>query len=310
MERDPEAALPWLRRSINQGNDFAMIYLSQCHIEGEGVDEDPDAAFRLAERAAGRESSRALMHLAAVHAAGKGTEPDLARAIELLRGIEDNPWADNNLAWLLATAPDPEMHNGAEAVRIIRKALEQLVSEDIWIATDTLAAALARTGDFAAAVEAQQSALEQFGEWLSEKEREDLTDDDWSGKVRERAGEARERMEQRLAIYQSGRPVIVDPDSDEIQADELREQPAEEAPDSPEPVEENREPGMQDSDEAKDEAQAEPETRPRAVPRPRSRPGDADDEDGTPSKLRNFPRDPVPFEDEPRQTRPRDRILI
>ena len=311
VDKDPAAAMPWLRRSINQGNPNAMIFMSRCYIEGEGVEADPDAAFELATRAIETGSSRALMQLAHLHAAGHGTEPDLNRAMELLEQAEDNPWAQNNLAWLLATGPDPELHDGAKAVRIIRQALEELTSEDIWVATDTLAAALARAGDFAAAIETQESAIQQFEQWCADNIEEETGDDDeWTIDRRERVQEAAGRLQQRLAFYQSGKAVRQDPATEEIEADEVREQPADEAPAPEERPEERPEESPDDEAEMVEPVE---EAEPPPLRRPsRPRRDHEADEDGIPSKLRNFPRDPVPLEEDHRDSEDRQppRILI
>jgi Flp pilus assembly protein TadD len=56
-----------------------------------------------------------------------------------------------NLAWILATDPDPAVRNPARAVELARKA-SKLVGPDNPVYLDTLAAALAAAGDFPQAV--------------------------------------------------------------------------------------------------------------------------------------------------------------
>ena len=65
----------------------------------------------------------------------------------------------NELAWLLATCPIPDIQNGNEAINFARKAvsIERSASH-----LDTLAAALARAGDFVQAVQIQTEAIEQL----------------------------------------------------------------------------------------------------------------------------------------------------
>jgi tetratricopeptide (TPR) repeat protein len=61
------------------------------------------------------------------------------------------------MAWLLATCPDDAHRDGARAVSLARRALEQNGGSS---ARDALAAALAETGDFPGAVEQAQQAVD------------------------------------------------------------------------------------------------------------------------------------------------------
>ncbi len=77
---------------------------------------------------------------------------------DAIRANPDDGNAHNKLAWILATCPDPSVRNGKRAVTIARQIYdwsEREVPEFI----DTLAAALAETGDFQAAVETQREAI-------------------------------------------------------------------------------------------------------------------------------------------------------
>jgi len=62
-----------------------------------------------------------------------------------------NPWLAANLAWLLATCPDPKIRNGPEAVTLARQACQTTGSSHSGM-LDVLAAALAETGQFDQAV--------------------------------------------------------------------------------------------------------------------------------------------------------------
>ncbi len=64
----------------------------------------------------------------------------------------------NNVAWILATAPDASLRNGKKALEMAFAARQLHGRDEAWLA-DTLAAAFAETGDFAAAVKVQQWAL-------------------------------------------------------------------------------------------------------------------------------------------------------
>jgi tetratricopeptide (TPR) repeat protein len=66
--------------------------------------------------------------------------------------------AHNNLAWLLATWADPRLHEPSEAVALARKAVELEPKQGMW--WNTLGAAQYRAGDWAAAIEDLNKAIE------------------------------------------------------------------------------------------------------------------------------------------------------
>ena len=71
----------------------------------------------------------------------------------------DWPLAMNDLAWLLATAKDPKIRNGTEAVGLATQACKMTGYRDV-NCLDTLAAACAEAGNFAEAVRIGQLTLE------------------------------------------------------------------------------------------------------------------------------------------------------
>jgi tetratricopeptide (TPR) repeat protein len=66
--------------------------------------------------------------------------------------------AENNLAWILATAADPNLRNGARAVQLAEQAVVATDGNDPFL-LHTLAAAYAETGEFEKAVGAAEDAL-------------------------------------------------------------------------------------------------------------------------------------------------------
>jgi tetratricopeptide (TPR) repeat protein len=74
-----------------------------------------------------------------------------------LRKVEDVPEALNNLAWILATNPDGEVRNGADAVKFAEKAC-QLTDYKKAVFVGTLAAAYAEANRFSEAIEAAEKA--------------------------------------------------------------------------------------------------------------------------------------------------------
>ena len=75
----------------------------------------------------------------------------LFRSHEALKALPDFPEALNNLAWLLAANPDPQVRNGHEAVNLAERACK-LTEYKQPIMIGTLAAAYAEAGRFPEAV--------------------------------------------------------------------------------------------------------------------------------------------------------------
>ena len=73
--------------------------------------------------------------------------------------VAPSPVVGNNLAWLLATVNDDELRDGDRAVEVATKAVEMTRGQVPEILS-TLAAAQAEAGDFVAAVDTTQKAIE------------------------------------------------------------------------------------------------------------------------------------------------------
>ena len=89
----------------------------------------------------------------------------------------------NSLAWILATAPEEELRKGQHALKAAQEAVDL---QDSPSHRDTLAAAYAETGKFSNAVEEQKLAIDML---------RDLG-----------AKDAIKAFEQRLSLYEQGRP--------------------------------------------------------------------------------------------------------
>jgi tetratricopeptide (TPR) repeat protein len=92
-----------------------------------------------------------------------GAKGDLASAarafLEAARYLPDDAFVLNRAGWLLATAPDDRIRDGARALTLARHAVEVTRRRDV-NSLDTLAAAHAERGEFDAAVTAEQEALD------------------------------------------------------------------------------------------------------------------------------------------------------
>ncbi len=78
---------------------------------------------------------------------------------EALRYEPDNPDALNRLAWLLAVCPEASLREGKKALELARRACVLTQNQSPFF-LDTLAAALAETGDFAEASKTQGRAID------------------------------------------------------------------------------------------------------------------------------------------------------
>jgi len=149
LGRAPEA-LPSLRAAIDiDPNDALSHYkLGQAlHVLG-----DRAAAIAAYQRAIALQPDLVMAHHnlgVALLEQGNRTAARAAFTAALAQD-PDHVGSLNNLAWLLATSPEDVLRDGAAAVRTARHAAQLTGERDPQI-LDTLAAALAEAGDFAAA---------------------------------------------------------------------------------------------------------------------------------------------------------------
>ena len=106
-------------------------------------------------------TNNAIAHAQLAFLANK--ENDVSESVREYRAaLNINPeWPDvlNNLAWILATDPDPKVRNGDEAVRLAERAC-QLVGFKTPMFIGTLAAAYAEAGNFEKAIEMGDAAYQ------------------------------------------------------------------------------------------------------------------------------------------------------
>src|SRR5436305_9938149 len=114
---------------------------------------------------------------------------DYEQGIAALKEAADRDLASgqNSLAWVYATVKDPRFQDGKKAIAYAEKAVAQ---HRVAHYLDTLAAALARDGQFKKAVETETEALS-----LLEKDT-DLSDEDRQA--------AEERLQTQIDLYQGG----------------------------------------------------------------------------------------------------------
>jgi tetratricopeptide (TPR) repeat protein len=107
------------------------------------------------------ENADAHANLGSVFLAKGRVRDAIAQYRDALRIVPGNVAAESNLAWLLATAADPSLRNGSEAVLLAERAeSESSRSENHAIVLRILAAAYAETGHFVEAKKTAEQALQ------------------------------------------------------------------------------------------------------------------------------------------------------
>ena len=108
------------------------------------------------------QNADAHANLGSVFLAKRRVRDAIAQYRDALRIAPDNVAAQSNLAWLLATAADPSLRNGSEAVLLAERAeSESFRSENHAIVLRILAAAYAETGRFIEAKKTAEQALQK-----------------------------------------------------------------------------------------------------------------------------------------------------
>ena len=156
-------------RRYNEATELGREWLAQAP-----YDEGAHSTLAVAAYEAG-DSKSAAQHLGYVMMLRPGSEQPYAKLHQLLvslvkarDGLErlreiatdapDSPRMLDEMAWLLATYPDPNSRDGMEAVRLAQRACA-LTDRRVPAFLDTLAAAYAEAGDFSRAVAAGEEAL-------------------------------------------------------------------------------------------------------------------------------------------------------
>ena len=165
-----------IRREPDNVNAYRLrVLIDEAREDWENVVADAGQVLRLDPKDADAYVSRGNARLSL---------RQFDKALADFRGaVKADPYTHNDLAWLLATAPEEKLRNGKEALAAAMKACELSEWQD-GVIIDTLAAAYAETGDFAEAVKWQKKAME-FS---------DLMEDDEEG------------AKARLALYLEGKP--------------------------------------------------------------------------------------------------------
>lgn len=155
VKKDPVRATEWFKKAAEQGNPPSQTAYASKLERGEGAAKSTAKAALWYLKAAQQDFVPAMTRLANLYYTGLGVPVDYRRAGAWYHRAarSEDPWAANNLAWFLATCPEDNLHNGETAVLLARRALKLVAEaaqndEQPYEMIDTMAAALARNGEF------------------------------------------------------------------------------------------------------------------------------------------------------------------
>jgi len=202
VEKDEKEAASWLKRAANQEFAPAQALYGWKLEMGHGITKNTREAANWYLKAAQGGLVRAMTRLAYMYYTGKGVPLDYRRAEAWYRRAarSADPMAKNDLAWFLSVCPDDNFHDGESAVGFARTSLSELKEEDYQV-IDTLAAALARAGNYGEAVQAQTKAILAFDR--EAKERKEMTPED--------IAKMEEELNSRLKIYRNQKAFSEEP---------------------------------------------------------------------------------------------------
>jgi TPR repeat protein len=126
VEKDPEQAIAWLRKSAAKGNAYAENNLGYCYDNGEGVGKNLKEAVRWYQKAADKGLAIAQRNLAYCYKTGEGVDQDWAKAREWYRKAADqgDAEAQYKLGLIYSDGQGLEKPDPQEAAALFRKAAE------------------------------------------------------------------------------------------------------------------------------------------------------------------------------------------
>lgn len=214
VKKDTAKAAEWFKKAADQGDPPSQTAYASKLERGDGIAKSASKAALWYLKAAQQDFVPAMTRLANLYYTGQGVPVDYRRAGAWYRRAarSEDPWASNNLAWFLATCPEDNLHNGESAVLLARRALK-LVAEVVqsdeqpYEMIDTMAAALARNGEFKEAELWQKRCIALLSEDkdLPEEDRKKL----------------QEEFDSRLKLYQKATPFAEPDPKGEVGAEPL-----------------------------------------------------------------------------------------
>ena len=173
VAKNEKEAVKWYTKSADRGYMSGQFCLGLCYYKGIGVEKDEKKAVKLFTQSALSGHPTAQFSLGLCYDTGTGVEKDENAAVRwYTRSAEQGGVnGQNAVAWVLATSNDPAIRNGKEAEKWAQKAIATTGSTNA-NSLDTLAAAYAEQGNFAAAVSTQERAVSMLTKQDASKSKE------------------------------------------------------------------------------------------------------------------------------------------
>lgn len=156
--QDLPLGVNWVTEAAAQGHLKAAQTLADLAFDGKIIPRDLVLAEHWYQQLAAQDDKWAQFRLGFIYAAGgKGIERNCGKAVDYFLAVGDKI-SLGNVVWILSTCPEPEYRNGDKAIEI-GKGLVAANNQDP-TNLDNLAAAYAEIGDYTAAIDTQQRAIE------------------------------------------------------------------------------------------------------------------------------------------------------
>ncbi|MCE9677636.1 sel1 repeat family protein [Shewanella sp. AS1] len=158
VETDVEQGVLWVQKSAEQGHEKAAKTLADLAFDGKLIPRNLALAEHWYRQLAIKEDKWAQFRLGFIYAAGgQGVVRNCGKAVDYFTSVGDQV-SLGNVVWILSTCPESEYRNGDLALEIGKGLVAANIQDPTSL--DNLAAAYAEVGDYTAAVDTQQRAIE------------------------------------------------------------------------------------------------------------------------------------------------------
>ena len=158
VEQNQQLGAQWVSRAAEQGHEKAAQTIADLAFDGKIITRDLALAARWYLQLAAQENKWAQFRLGFIYAAGgEGVARNCGKAVDHFLAVGDEI-SLGNVVWILSTCPESKYRNGDRALEIGKGLVEANSADPTNL--DNLAAAYAEIGDYTAAIDTQQRAIE------------------------------------------------------------------------------------------------------------------------------------------------------